>query len=140
MASRVIIAFVLMSCIAFAGDAPEGYDRLTVDVGFGTAEKLDPVRHFIMEHWTQRRRAYVHMTARSIEGARTTSQLYIEPSSRGVWHIRDIVHHAPSSALGPGAPKGVRQWKAADVQWRRHELGQRHLVVLDSSGEVITDL
>src|SRR5690348_9456350 len=98
------------------------------------------VRQFIIEPWTQRRRAYLCFNAPSIEGEPSTTKLYIEPLPSGKWHIRGIVHHTNSArTLHPkDAPREeTHEYEATDVQWRRHELGQRYLVLLDCSGEVI---
>ena len=56
------------------------------------------VREFIWEHWQKKRRGYIRLTVDSVD-TMSTSHIFIEPDSRGIWHVAWRV--AQARANGP---------------------------------------
>jgi hypothetical protein len=51
------------------------------------ARKEADIREFLWEHWRERKRASLEMTAYSTEGERTVSVRFIEPDANGTWRL-----------------------------------------------------
>ncbi len=74
---------------------------------------LPKARDFVWEHWQKHRRGYIRFTIDSVD-TMSTSHIFIEPESRGVWHVAWRV--AQARANGPSIVRDLPDFVAVERQ------------------------